>query len=433
MMGKTDEAREAALDVLVQGERKGEAVERALNRRAEKVADARDRAAMRRLVYGVLENRRYLDAMLDAFSARPMAKQKVTVRNILRLAVYELRFLETPPHAAVNQAVSLVPKKEQPARRYVNAVLRSFLRAGESAAELSIADHRKRLAVRYSLPDWMAEYLADCFSEEDWETLLSRQNETAPISLFVSPGYSREALFEELLPTLTDLRFGTISPHCLLCTGGPITETPAFREGKITIQSQAGVRAAEVAAEGIENGEILDLCAAPGGKAVAMKLLSPSCRVVANDVVEEKRRYLEENAQRMHTPLDINIGDARLFRPEWENRFDAVLVDAPCSGLGLLGRKPDIRWHRQREDIDELAILQKGIVQTALRYVKPGGRLVYSTCTYGRKENEEVIATISKAWISEPMEGKPVLHYSPLVDWSDGFFVARFRRPDADA
>ena len=431
-MGKADEARAGALAVLVQGERTGEAVERALNRHAQAMTDARDRASMRRLVYGVLENRRYLDAVLDTFSARPMAKQKGTVRNILRLALYELYFLETPPHAAVDQAVSLVPKKEQALKRYVNAVLRSLLRGGDKAKELPLADRLKRLAVRYSVPDWMAKYLALSFSESEWERLLAKQNEPAPISLFVSPDQSREALYTSLAPFLSGLRFGTISSHCLLCNSGMVTDTEAFREGKITIQSQAGVRAAEMTVEGIQEGEILDLCAAPGGKSVAMKLLAPSCRIVANDVVEEKRRYMEENAARMHAPLEIHISDARVFQAEWENRFDAVLVDAPCSGLGLLGRKPDIRWNRREEDIETLARLQKEILQTALRYVKPGGRLVYSTCTYGRKENEEVISTLPTNWKPEPMEGKSVLRYSPLVEHSDGFFIARFRRPTAD-
>lgn len=427
-MGRVNEAREGALAVLVQCERSGEAVERAINHRVRDREELRDQATIRRLVYGVLENRRYLDAVLDTFSARPMAKQKSRARNTLRLALYELLFLETPPHAAVDQAVSLVPRKEQATKRYVNAVLRSVLRAGEEATKIPITDRDKWLAVRYSLPDWMADYLATYFSKSEWEKLLVKQNEPSPISLFVSPQYSREALFESLSSSLSALRHGQISSHCLLCDGGRITESPAFQEGKMTIQSQAGVRAAEIAVEGIEEGEILDLCAAPGGKSVAMKLLSPACRVVANDVVEEKRQYLEENARRMKAPLDIQIGDARIVRPEWENRFDVVLVDAPCSGLGLLGRKPDIRWNRQREDIDALATLQKEILQTALQYVKPNGRLVYSTCTYGKKENEEVVATIPEGWVSEPVQGQSALRYSPLVDWSDGFFIARFRR-----
>lgn len=427
-MGRVNEAREGALAVLVQCERSGEAVERAINHRVSDREELRDQATIRRLVYGVLENRRYLDAVLDAFSARPMAKQKSRVRNTLRLALYELLFLETPPHAAVDQAVSLVPRKEQATKRYVNAVLRSVLRAGEEATKIRITDRDKWLAVRYSLPDWMADYLATYFSKSEWKKLLAKQNEPSPISLFVAPQYSREDLFETLSSSLSALRLGQISSHCFLCDGGRITESPAFQEGKITIQSQAGVRAAEIAVEGIEEGEILDLCAAPGGKSVAMKLLSPACRVVANDVVEEKRQYLEENARRMKAPLDIQIGDARIVRPEWENRFDVVLVDAPCSGLGLLGRKPDIRWNRQREDIDALATLQKEILQTALQYVKPNGRLVYSTCTYGKKENEEVVATIPEGWVSEPVQGQSALRYSPLVDWSDGFFIARFRR-----
>lgn len=427
-MGRVNEAREGALAVLVQCERSGEAVERAINHRVRDREELRDQATIRRLVYGVLENRRYLDAVLDTFSARPMAKQKSRARNTLRLALYELLFLETPPHAAVDQAVSLVPRKEQATKRYVNAVLRSVLRAGEEATKIPITDRDKWLAVRYSLPDWMADYLATYFSKSEWEKLLVKQNEPSPISLFVAPQYSREDLFESLSSSLSALRHGQISSHCLLCDGGRITESPAFQEGKMTIQSQAGVRAAEIAVEGIEEGEILDLCAAPGGKSVAMKLLSPACRVVANDVVEEKRQYLEENAHRMKAPLDIHIGDARIVRPEWKNRFDVVLVDAPCSGLGLLGRKPDIRWNRQREDIDALATLQKEILQTALQYVKPNGRLVYSTCTYGKKENEEVVATIPEGWVLEPVQGQSALRYSPLVDWSDGFFIARFRR-----
>lgn len=421
-------ARGIALAALCRSEKEGESMERCLNRSDSLLSDPRDRAFSRQLVYGVLENRRLLDTLLDDASKFPMKKQKLRVRNLLRMGAYELFFLHTPSHAAINETVTLAHAAAKAQKNFINAVLRALWRK-EEAIQLLLSDTSSLPpAVRYSLPDWMADYLATCFAPASWESVLRLQNQPAPISLFVAPSCDRDAVEEELAAILPHVRKGTLSEHCLLCDGGAITETDAFQSGRISIQSQPGVRVAEIAVEGMEKPRILDLCAAPGGKSVAMKLLAPGSSVVSNDAVPEKMRYLRENAARMQAHLELVTGDARQERQEWRGAFDVVLVDAPCSGLGLLGRKPDIRWNRQPADLPALQTLQKEILHTAAQYVKPGGRLVYSTCTYGAMENEDVIASLSDAWSAEAIGDKDVCRYSPLDEQADGFFMARFRR-----
>ncbi len=425
-----DFVRRQAVILLRDLESRHEAAERALRRRADPFLDrARDRAFLRQLVYGVLENQRYLDWAMDRQMSRPMEKQKPLIRQILRLAEYETLFLHTPAHAVVNEYVTLARILVPGAHGFVNAILR---KCEEHPLEQTpdTGNALRDLAIRYSVPDWIAQELAQTFSPDELIRILQAGNQPSPLSLFVVPGrISREEAMERLKGLATNLRVSTISPHLLLCDGGAVTESDLFRNGWITIQSQPSLRVAEIATEGITEGRILDLCAAPGSKTMAMKLLSPRCQVVANDLVPEKLRYMRENSERLHAEVEMVQGDARDFRPEWEEAFDVVLADVPCSGLGLMGRKPDIRWRRRPEDLEHLAELQKEILSQAARYVKPGGRLVYSTCTYGHQENEDVVATLNpEQWTEEAIEGRPFLRFTPENEGSDGFFMARFRR-----
>lgn len=424
--------REKSLSILIQVEAGTVFPAQALNEADSLFSDARDRGLLRSLVYGVEENRTYLDWILDQFSAKPMRSQKASLRGILRMGAYELVMTRIPAHAAVNEAVKLTRKKADYAKGYVNALLRSLSRSLPEIAEVKAGDELERLSIRYSHPLWILKYMRRQFSITELEEILKKNNAPSPVSLFVNSGrMTREEVIDELRDVLIHPRKSRLSQNCILCDGGPITATSLFQTGVISIQSQPSIRVAEIAAEGIRpDAKILDLCAAPGGKSMAMHILS-GARIHANDVAEEKLRILKENAERLGNPsLEVSARDAAEFYPDWKERYDVVLVDAPCSGLGLLGRKPDIRWNRKESDLQELSSLQKKILSNAAFYVKKGGRLVYSTCTYGERENENVIdfflSHSDASWKREEIDGKDSMHTSPLSEGADGFFMCRF-------
>lgn len=429
-------AREGALEVLLQLEREGEQVERALNRSDELLAEDRDRRFRRALVYAVLENRRFIDFTLNRFAKKKIEKQKPVPRALLRLGAAEILFLQTPPHAAVSETVLLAGRRASFARGFINAILRNLLREGDGVFTIQTGNKWTDLGIRYSFPDWMVELFSASFGPEDLEAVLRLSNTPSPISVFVNPQkIERMSALSAWRPVFSDLRPSQIAAYGLLMNGGEVTESEPFQEGMMTIQSAPSQRVAEIATEGMHPGRILDLCAAPGSKSVAMACLCPEAQVISNDLVPEKIAYIEENAKRLQVALETSVRDARIFVPEWEAAFDVVLVDAPCSGLGLVGRKPDIRWNRQKEDIAVLSALQKEIVGVALRYVRPGGRLVYSTCTYGEAENEDIAKWIDqqsgfkREAIDDGKEREVLqLTFSPLVEQADGFFMARWRR-----
>lgn len=409
---------------------------------------SRDAAFVRRLTYGVLENIRYLDFVLDKFLSRPTTSQKAPVRNILRLALYELIFLDTPVHAAINENVNLAKKLCPYAKNFINAILRKYDRKKELISE-DMFSYPEDLSIRYSVPYWIFEYLSEEFSTEDLKKILELNNQDSPLSIFIAKE-ERESLAGLLKEEGIDTYNSHISDRALLAKSGPISESKLFKEGRISIQSQASIKVAQIMTGSFENkrGKILDLCAAPGSKSVAMKLMAPGFEVIANDIEKEKLKYIRENSKRLSAPIEVTNLDGRILHKEWLEEFDAVLVDAPCSGLGLIGRKADIRWNRKKEDIYELNKIQKELIKQAQLYVKPGGRLVYSTCTYGRLENEDIIAGLDKnIWHPEPIggekfsdgpnlgkageegdEGANILKYSPLDEGADGFFMASFIR-----
>ena len=393
----------------------------------------RDRRFLRELVYGVLENKTYLDYRISLLMKKK-SRIKPMVRQLLRIAVYELLFLSTPDHAAVHEAVSLVKKADYHASGFANAVLRRISDGEDEPVFPEGMDRLEGLSIRYSHPLWMVRLLADLFDPDDLEAVLAKNNRPAPLSIFVNPTkISRQKAYDRLKEDLPGLRLSSLSDHALLCDGGRVTDHELFREGAISIQGQASIRAAELAVEGLADKpvEILDLCSSPGSKAMAMAALAPGAHVVANDLTDEKAKRIRENIVRIGADrIETSVRDGREFYPDWAHRFDLVLVDAPCSGLGLLRRKPDIRWKRSEEDLVQLQDLQGEILDQAVKYIKGGGRLVYSTCTYGRMENEDQVdRLLARSDLkSEEIAGRKHISYHPLMEDSDGFFIARFRR-----
>ncbi|MDD7593660.1 MAG: transcription antitermination factor NusB [Peptoniphilaceae bacterium] len=419
--------RESALDVLLRVD-EGEQVERALNRTDDALSDARTRADRRHLVYTVLERQRHLDYLLDRYAKKPMHAQKRVPRLLLRLGAADLLFRETPAHAAIYETVAVAGKRAPYAKGFINGILRSIERAGDAALVVDTGDVDLDFAIRASYPDWMVAYFEEALGTSA-RLVLEAGNLPSPLSLFVVPHRAtREAVMAELEAECVRVRQSDLSPFALLVDGGPVTESAAFREGRLSIQSQPSQIAAWMAVEDFKAPRVLDLCAAPGSKSIAMAALAPGARILANDVVAEKRQYIEENARRMGLPIETAVHDGTVFEPLWAEAFDVVLVDAPCSGLGLVGRKPDLRWKRNPEDIPALQQIQVALLKQAGRYVKPGGRLVYSTCTYGRAENEDVMATVAANFVVEPFQGINRLHFTPLTEGADGFTMMRWRK-----
>lgn len=406
-----------------------------LNQGEEDLKDARDIGLMRALVYGVLERQLTLDFLINSLSKKPVSSQKPLVRAIIRLGAFELLFFKTPAHAAINEAVELAKIRAPFARSYVNGLLRSLERQDLGPLKVNTGDPLEDLSILSSHPRWILDLLLETYSMSEVREIAKRNNQPSPVNIFVGPSLSREEAKEILQAEgVREIEPSKLESHSLLTQGGPITESQLFREGKITIASQASALTGVIAAEGLgKESKILDLCAAPGSKTSIMSLLC-GAKIFANDKSLQKIGHLKENIQRLHLDsIELFQSDGTQKNSEWLGAFDLVLLDAPCSGLGLIGRKPDIRYHRKKEDLRDLQRLQKSLLKNAQSYVRPGGRLVYSTCTYGRMENEEVLEDLGEDFKAEPLregpfQGKSQIHFSPLMEGTDGFFLSRFRK-----
>lgn len=429
------DARSLAVEILEELD-EGKKLSTFLINEKENLVQAEDRPLIRNYIYGVLENRSFLDSMIQSISDRKLDQMDPYLLNLLRLAFYELHFLSKPSYAVVYEAVELAKRRERRSASFINGVLQNFLRKKEEILQLDRKDLLSYLSIRYSHPRWIVDKMRKEFSLKKLEEILIKNNSPAPISLFIRPDrISRDQAFEVLKKDLLNVRKSKLSPYVLLADGGDITGHKLFQEGMMTIQSQPSLLVAQMAVEGFEDQalNILDLCAAPGSKALAMAVLAKKSQVLANDLSLDKKMKIEENIERFQiSNMTTSIWDGRKDQKEWHQAFDVVLVDAPCSGLGLLRRKPDIRYLRKEEDILSLAQLQKDIVKKAMAYVKKDGRLVYSTCTYGKEENEDIVSTIleTNSFEIESFQERKAWKFSPLVEDADGFFMIRFRKKE---
>lgn len=437
-MAKFDRVRDLALSILDEIELNHRYSTEIINEKLKEKKDdfdRRDAGFIRELIYGVLENKLYLEYMINQVSNRKLKKMKSKLRNIFYLSVYEIFFLDTPDHAAVNEYVNLTKRYAFHAKGFVNGVLRNMIRKKDEISQVDTGDSVKDISIRYSHPLWILEVLEEYFSEEQILKILKKNNQVAPISIFVNPKkITRDKALEILEKEgLGPVIKSEISQYALLLEGGNITGSELFQTGAISIQSQASIKTAELSVKNFSQKEIkiLDLCAAPGSKTMTMASLTDRAHIVANDIAENKKERLEENIDRFsyQDQIELSFWDGEVLNEAWLRSFDIVLVDAPCSGLGLLRKKPDIRWNRKKEDIQELQKIQTNILNNAKEYVRPGGELIYSTCTYGRMENENLVALLEKDkdWENIPLSQDKYLHFIPLQEDTDGFFISKFK------
>ena len=431
----------------------------------------RDRAFFLRLAEGTVEYRLQLDYVINRFSKTRTAKMRPGIREILRMAVYQILYMDSvPDRAAVNEAVGLaVSKGFGGLRGFVNGVLRAVVRGKPYQEDFwpgREKDPVKALSVRYSISEEIVAAWLPRYGMEKTEAVCRAFLEERPLTAhcFTAPGASdngpeptgegctEPASVNWLEPT------GVLPNSYFIRKGTDPAGTPLFREGKLYVQDLSSQIA--VAAADIQPGDrVLDLCAAPGGKSL-LAAEKGAC-VLARDLTEEKTALIRENAERTHlyametgkaaeatvqgSPgISVMTADASVFDPDLEEKFDVVIADLPCSGFGVAGRKPEIKYKAYAETVNALSRIQRTILANAVRYVRPGGKLLYSTCTIAVEENEDNVQWLLETYpclkpASQPVEGsrladslQPVCkggtQLLPCDGPWDGFFFALFEK-----
>lgn len=405
----------------------------------------RDAALATELVYGTLRWQRYLDWLLQPHARRPLEALDVRPLVVLRMTAYQLRFLErVPAFAAVDDGVALVRRSAGPGpAAFVNAVLRAFARACEAGREPPPPeDPVEALAVRCSFPTWLAARWVARWGAAEAEALMRAMNARPPLTLRVNTlRTTREALAERLrreegLAT-RPTRYapeGLVAEH-----GGRPAAWRAFADGAFVVQDEASMLVGRLLAPA--PGEtVADVCAAPGTKTTHLaQLMADRGRVLAFDPQPARLGLVREAAQRLGLrSIEALEGPVEALAPRFAGACDAVLVDAPCSNLGVLRRTPEVKWRRRPEDLAASAARQRAILAAAADMVRPGGRLVYATCSLEPEENEAVVAAVLAARpdfapdppvaFPLPLEPEGVLRCVPHRHDTDGFTAHRLRR-----
>ncbi len=405
--------------------------------------ERRDAALATRLCFGVLQNQLLLDFYLSHFSKIKLEKLEAKIRACLRIALYQLLMMDKiPPSAAVDQSVSIARKYSRNPRApgLVNAVLRAFLRAGEDLPPIEGATKAKTLSLRYSHPLWLVEEWIALLGEEETRSLLEVDNEPIPTVAQVNcVRASIEEVIEELEAEGVSVSIHPWLSNCFFLSGaGDLERLSAYRKGMFYIQDAASRLAVESA--GLRPGDrVLDCCAAPGGKSFAAAIaMENRGEIVSCDIHPHKIKLIRAGLDRLGltciSPIEQN---ARIFVSQWERSFDVVLADVPCSGLGIIRKKPDIRFKKPGA-LEGLPQVQRAILDHVSHYVRPGGTLLYSTCTLRREENEENIQDFLSMHQEFVLEAfalpGPIGHTDgmitlwPHIHSTDGFFIAKLRR-----
>jgi len=403
--------------------------------------EPRDRALCHELVMGVLRWQLWLDRVAEGYTKRPTADLDVAIRLILRLGLYQLRFLSrVPASAVVNESVNLVHRARlRSAGALVNAVLRRAVREPDVDPAQGITDPLERLAVVTSHPVWLIERWTRAFGNEETDTFARANNQTAPTAFrVVKQRASEDAVIAKLRASGATLEASKIAKDAWRITGGRQALSELVAGGNVYVQDEASQMVAQVL-DAQPGNRVLDLCAAPGSKTTQIAdTLHGSGTVIASDVHAHRLRTVADTAK-LHDLLNVRclVLNGLEPLPLKENSFDRVLVDAPCSGTGTLRRNPEIRWRISADDIDDLSARQKQLLLNASRVVKPGGRLVYSTCSVEPEENELVVHTflennINFSQVDFPFAGVRMVRGTartwPQHQDTDGFFVASLQR-----
>ena len=400
--------------------------------------DPRDRALCHELVMGVLRWQLWLDHVIEHFADRKVAGLDLPVKIALRLGLYQLRFLSRiPASAAVNESVNLVRMARlRSAEGFVNAVLRRATREPEYDPSTALSDPIERLSVETSHPRWLLDRWVQLIGFAETQALAIANNHAAPVAFrLVEP---RDEVLERLRAAGASLEASEIAAGAWRVSGGGGELLRLLADqGRIYIQDEASQLAAQTL-EARAGDHVLDVCAAPGSKSSQIAALG-EIHVIAGDVHEHRiRTVLQTSRTQRLTNLHCLILDGQVGLPFPDGTFERVLVDAPCSGTGTLRHNPEIRWRISAEDLQDLSARQRQLLCNAARVVKPGGRLVYSTCSLEPEENEGVVAAfleMTDQFEPASVEVKKELRTTagtartwPHRDDTEGFFIAALNR-----
>ena len=415
-------ARKVAANVLVKVEKQGAYSNLAV---AEALKGAelspQDKALATALIYGVLDRKITIDYVLSRFVKTELSKTEAFTLAALRCAVYQIMFMDKIPHsAAVNEAVKLIKNSKMSRNSgFVNGVLRSILR---NDTELPKGDSAKDLSIRFSCPLWIVQSFLEDYGIEDTRALLEESLKPARTVLRVN---TVKADLETVKKELLDIPFKETESSIELIKGIDITKSEIYKKGFVYAQDYASQKAAETLSPR-KGDRVLDICAAPGGKTFTMaNLMDNEGEIIACDLYPHRTELIEKSAERLGLGIvKTRVADATVFDKEL-GEFDCILCDVPCSGLGVIRRKPEIKYTKP-EDFKELEETQKKIVKNALRYLKKGGRLLYSTCTLRRAENENLVIWLEKEY--NELYKSYEHTFMPHKDGTDGFYCALFEK-----
>ncbi len=488
---KIDLDREAAFKALLAIERDGSYSNLELSKMLAS-DELSNKGFIREIVYGVTENKIYLDYILDKFIKKGAAKTKLQALIILRMGVYQILFMNSVPnYAAVNESVALARRFARGTDGFINGVLRNFIRNMDSASKIDVKGQLEYLSIRYSCQLKLVEELVSMLGFEHAKVLLEHAGHRPPLSIRVNVAkISVKELADRLRANGFEIEGSKLSDRVLLVKGGALTEANEYKEGLFSIQSEESCAIADFA-DAKSTELVIDLCAAPGGKAAAMaeQMLKPSTstetltetepskkpstsmepltetepgkqpsastepltetepgkqpststepltetepgiaggKVVALELYEHRAALIEATAKRLGLKnIEVRCQDAVEQIDALVGKADLVLADVPCSGLGVIRRKPEMKY-RDEFDFDELVEIQKSILETGSSYLKPGGRLIYSTCTINPRENELMVKDFLER--HEEFISEKEVKLSPFDNGYDGFYMNKLKK-----
>lgn len=448
-MTKSVNPRELIVDMLIEITKNGEYSHVVMGQTLEKYQylPKTDRSFIKKVTNGTIEQMIYIDYILNHYSKVKVNKMKPMIRAILRSAVYQLYFMDRIPSSAVcNEAVKLASKRGfHNLKGFVNGILRSIVR--DECKEILPEKERvtEYLSVKYSMPEWIVEkWVADYGMDRTKEILsyfLKEKNLTIRCNNSKTDSIK---LKEKLIRDGVKEVIATPLPNAFEITGYDyLTGLSSFQEGLFAVQDLSSMLVVEAA--GIEKDTVcIDVCSAPGGKTLhAADKLAGTGQVICGDISEYKAGKILENVERMgFENVEVHVWDAAKLEEELVNKADVVIADVPCSGLGVIGKKPDIKFKMTKESMEALIPLQREILHTVQNYVKPGGVLMFSTCTVNKGENENNVAWFLKEhpefetedlkeWIPEVFHKtvkEGTMQLLPGQFATDGFFIAKLRR-----
>ncbi|MDR1773962.1 MAG: 16S rRNA (cytosine(967)-C(5))-methyltransferase RsmB [Clostridioides sp.] len=402
-----------------------------------------DRGLATELIYGVVENQIYIDYIIDKLSKIKVKKMNDSVITVLRMGVYQIVFLENiAQYSAVDESVKLVKKYDFRSSGFVNAILRNVIRQKDEITKIKEKNKIKKLSIKYSYNEWIVKNWADKFGIEFCEELLEENSHKPKLYIRTNTlKISRDELISKLENmNVTCNKVKGFEEAIEVKNLKQIQNNKLFKDGLFTIQDLSSMLVAKVANPN-ENSLVLDICSAPGGKTTHMAtLMKNTGKVIARDIFAHKVKLIEDSVKRLGLKnVEAQEYDATKFDNKNVDKFDYVICDVPCSGFGIVRRKPEIKY-KNYEEIKDLPIVQKNILNNASKYLKVGGTLVYSTCTIQSEEDENIIEEflkenknykldkIDSIDIDLEQQDTGMIKIFPNIHSMDGFFIAKLVR-----